>query len=100
MPTPQQEHAVERAGKIFVILKQCAESNLPAPTNPTLAERFGVKSNAIANALHFLESNAMISIEGKHDIRRVTIIATGKTTAPRAVLGRRDRSKPKLKGKK
>lgn len=93
----QQQHAVERAGKIYVILKQCAEGNLPAPGNPTLAERFGVKPNAIASAMHFLESNAMISIAGKGEARRVTITATGKTTAPRARLNR-DRSRPKMKG--
>jgi hypothetical protein len=99
MPTPQQEHAVERAGKIFVILKQCADNNLPAPETTTLAERFGVKANVIRNALHFLESNAMISIEGKAEAQRVTITATGKTTAPRARRGFH-RNRPKMKGKR
>jgi DNA-binding transcriptional regulator YhcF (GntR family) len=74
------EHAVERASRIFTVLKQAADNGLECPTNKALAERFGVRSNTISNALHLLESTAMIEIERGPGWRVVTIRATGKKT--------------------
>lgn len=97
--TQAQQHAVERAAKIFTILKRCADSNLSVPSNVDLARRFGVRAPAINNALHFLVANGMIEVRGKGGERTVTICSTGKTTLPSAPLGR-NRSKPKLKRNK
>jgi len=82
----QRQHAVERAAKIFTILKQCAEQGLPCPSNRELADRFGVKSGTIANALHFLEANGMIEREQKSDRVIITICASGKTTEAAAQM--------------
>lgn len=76
----QREHAVERAGKIFVLLRQAAERNETCPTNKVLAVRFGCGTTAIVSALHFLESNGMIAVERGNDRRVVTIRATGQRT--------------------
>lgn len=76
----QREHAVERAGKIFALLRQAADRGEDCPTNAILAERFGCGTNAIANALHFLESSGMIAVERLAAGRIVTIVATGKCT--------------------
>lgn len=76
----QQEHAVERAGKIFALLRQAADRGEDCPTNATLGERFGCGTSAIVNALHFLESNGMIAIDRLSAGRVVTILATGKCT--------------------
>lgn len=76
-----QEHAVERAAKIFALLKQAAVRGQKCPTNATLAERFGCGTATIANAFHFLEGNAMIDVERGQCGRIVTICATGDRTA-------------------
>lgn len=77
----QQEHAVARAGKIFAIIRQCAERGEACPTNAVLGERFGVRPNLISRAINFLECNGMIAVERASDRRVVTICATGQRTA-------------------
>lgn len=77
----QREHAVERAGKIFAIIRTAAESGQQCPTNKTLADRFGCGTPQIVNALHFLEANGMIEVERMNDTRIVTICASGKQTS-------------------
>lgn len=77
----QQEHAVQRAGKIFAIIRGCAERGEPCPSNATLAERFACGTTVIVNALHFLETAGMILVERGRDCRVVTIRATGQRTA-------------------
>jgi DNA-binding transcriptional regulator YhcF (GntR family) len=76
----QKEHAVQRAGKIFGLLKQAAERGERCPTNRMLGERFGCGDQAIVSAFHFLESCGMITVERGNDRRVVTICATGKRT--------------------
>lgn len=75
-----QEHAVARAAKIFGLIKQAAQRGERCPTNPMLAERFGVKPNSISRAVNFLEANGMIEVERGNDWRKVTIVATGERT--------------------
>lgn len=91
----QQEHAVERAGKIFTVLKQCAAQKLPCPSYVTLARRYGVQTRTIKNAMHFLASNAMIEIEGGQNDRVVTIRATGQKTATPVLLKERPNGRKK-----
>jgi DNA-binding FadR family transcriptional regulator len=76
-----QEHAVARAGKIFALLRQCAERGETCPKNAVLAERFSVGTSAIVSAFNFLECSGMIAIERVSNARVVTICATGKQTA-------------------
>ena len=77
----QREHAVERASRIFAVLRDAAERGKRCPSNATLAERFGVGTTAVVNALHFLESCGMIVVDRSNATRIVTIRATGKQTA-------------------
>lgn len=77
----QREHAVERASRIFAVIRDAAERNQRCPSNAILAERFGVGATAIVNALHFLESVGMIVVSRSNASRIVTIRATGKQTA-------------------
>jgi DNA-binding FadR family transcriptional regulator len=77
----QREHAVQRAGKIFALLRQAAERGESCPTNSALRERFGCGDQAIVSAFHFLESCGMIEVRRGNDHRVVTIRATGKSTA-------------------
>lgn len=75
----QQEHAVERAGRLFKIIKVCADSAEPLPSTPILARRFGVKAPCINRTLHFLEANGMIELSGKGAARTITIAADGRS---------------------
>jgi DNA-binding FadR family transcriptional regulator len=77
----QREHAVQRAGKIFSVIRQAAERGEVCPTNDILAERFACGKTAIVNALHFLESVGMIRVERGSDRRVVTIVSSGLRTA-------------------
>lgn len=77
----QREHAVQRAGKIFALVRQAAERGEPCPPNAVLRERFGCGDQAISSALHFLAANGMIVVERGNDHRVVTICATGAKTA-------------------
>lgn len=83
MPASQasQEHAVARAGKIYAIVKGCAERGEVCPTNAILAERFGCGQARICAALHFLESAGMIVVHRMNATRIVWIRATGLRTA-------------------
>lgn len=87
MPASQadQEHAVQRAGKIFALIRQAAERGEACPTNEALGERFGCSGQRIVAALHFLESAGMISVERGNDCRVVTIRASGQKTAGEVV---------------
>lgn len=76
----QREHAVERASRIFAVIRDAAYRGEPCPTNAVLAERFGVGTTVIVNALHFLESCGMIVVSRSNATRIVTIRATGKQT--------------------
>lgn len=77
----KREHAVERASRIFAVIRDAAERGERCPTNAVLAERFGVGTTVIVNALHFLESCGMIVVTRSNATRIVTIRATGKQTA-------------------
>lgn len=79
--TAQQETAVDRASKLYAILKGCAERNETCPANTVMAERFGVKPNSVVSYYSYLEANGMIEIErvGRYK-RRIKITATGKST--------------------
>lgn len=77
----QREHAVQRAAKIFAIIKAAAERGESCPTNAVLRERFGCADQAIASAFGFLEANGMIVVERGNDHRVVTIRASGHRTA-------------------
>lgn len=79
--TEQREHAVHRASRIFAIIRDAADRGERCPTNAALAERFGVGTTTIVNALHFLESCGMIEVAPSSSSRVVTIRATGKRTA-------------------
>lgn len=83
MPASQeaQAHAVERAARIFGLLKAVAARGDVCPTNALLRERFGVGDQSIVSAFHFLESNGMITVERGNARRVVTIRATGQRTA-------------------
>lgn len=76
-----QEHAVERAAKIFALLRQAAERGETCPSNAILAERFGMRTGVIVSAFNFLVCNGMIEVERTSNARVVTICATGKRTA-------------------
>lgn len=75
------EHAVERAAKIFTLIKQAAQRGEVCPTNAILGERFGVRPKSISSSLSFLEANGMIEVERGNAWRVVTICATGAKTA-------------------
>lgn len=77
----QREHAVERASRIFAVIRDAADRGLRCPSNAVLAERFGVGTTVIVNALHFLESCGMIEVSRSAATRVVTIRATGAKTA-------------------
>lgn len=77
----QHEHAVQRASKIFAVIKQAAERGEACPTNAILAERFGCGRARICAALNFLECAGMIEVERGNDRRVVAICATGQKTA-------------------
>lgn len=77
----QREHAVERASRIFAIIRDAADRGECCPSNATLAQRFGCGTSVIVNALHFLESVGMIVVSRSNASRIVTIRATGKATA-------------------
>lgn len=77
----QKQHAVERAAKIYGVLKAAAERGSECPENGTLAERFSCSPGVIVRSLHYLEANGMIRVERGIRPRVVTIIATGKKTA-------------------
>lgn len=79
----QREHAVDRAGKIFALIRQAAERGEACPTNKVLATRFACGTQTIVSALHFLESCGMIRIRRGNDHRVVTICASGKQTVGR-----------------
>lgn len=84
MPASPEQSAtkLERAAKIFEIIKSCAERGEPCPTNKILAERFGLASSAkISDAISFLHVAGMIEVKRMHARRIVTICATGKSTA-------------------
>lgn len=83
MPASQdaQEHAVQRAGRIFAVIKRAADAGETCPTNDTLAERFSCGTTSIVNALAFLEAAGMIAVARGNAQRVVTIIATGHKTA-------------------
>lgn len=76
----QREHAVERASRIFAVIRDAADRGEQCPSNATLAERFGVGTTVIVNALHFLESVGMIVVTRSNATRIVTIRSTGKQT--------------------
>lgn len=77
----QKQHALDRAAKVFAIVKQAAERGEACPTNKVLAERFGCRPNTISRCFNFLEAAGMVSVERFSDSRIVTIRATGKKTA-------------------
>lgn len=78
-----KEHAVERAVKIFGLLKQAAARNEPCPKNTALAARFGCGTATVVNAFAFLEANGMIEVARGQCNRVVTICSTGERTAGR-----------------
>ena len=84
--TPQQEHAVDRAVRIYKVIRQAAEQGLPCPENGTLAERFGCSGSAIVNAIAFLEANGMFDVERKGGFHRVVKFRDGLCTAPKGAL--------------
>ena len=45
----QREHAVERASRIFAVIRDAADRNQRCPSNAVLAERFGVGTTVIVN---------------------------------------------------
>jgi hypothetical protein len=79
----QKEHAVERAQRIYRVIRQCAEQGLPCPTNLILAERFGCGTGTIVDAIAFLEANGLFTVKRTND-RRTIIFRDGIETAPRA----------------
>lgn len=78
------QSAVERAGKVFALVKQAAERGEECPGSGVLAERLGCGVTAIARYFDFLKANGMVEVRAAAGIRVVTICATGKTTRARA----------------
>lgn len=70
-------HAVDRTIEIYRALKAAAAAGEPAPSASDLAERFGCSRQLVGNALHLLESTAMI--QRRRGV--VTIRETGDSTA-------------------
>jgi DNA-binding transcriptional regulator YhcF (GntR family) len=78
----QREHAIQKAQKLFRIISQAADYGHQCPSNKILAERIGYKSAArVADAISFLSTAGMITVERANNARVVTITATGKKTA-------------------
>jgi DNA-binding FadR family transcriptional regulator len=78
----QQEHAIQRAQKLFRIISQAADHGERCPTNKMLAERIGYKSaSTVGEAISFLAVAGMITVERANNARVITITATGKKTA-------------------
>lgn len=90
----QREHAVDRASRIFAIIRDAAERGEGCPTNPMLAERFGCGISTIARSISFLETCGMIAVERGGSIRVATIRATGAKTAGRVGRPLIDRERP------
>lgn len=76
----REEHAVERAAKVFGFLSHAANSDQPCPSNKVLRERFGLTDSGISRVLNFLEANGMIRVERGGGWRVVTIVASGNKT--------------------
>lgn len=65
----------------FRAIERAAVANLPCPTNAALAGLLGLKSTGSASAIVFaLEASGQIAVERFGQARRVTIVATGKST--------------------
>ncbi|AYJ87645.1 hypothetical protein D3Y57_19100 [Sphingomonas paeninsulae] len=71
------------AQTILRILTAAANAGDQCPTNGVLAEAIGALSiSAPANAISLLEAIGLITVERGSCRRMVTIVATGKSTAP------------------
>jgi hypothetical protein len=63
-------------------LVDCAERNVPAPSNDVIAERLGMRSGSSgADGISKLVRDGLIHVERTKATRRVTIVASGKATA-------------------
>lgn len=77
-----QEHAMDRAKRVFQIVKSAAENGIECPTNAAIAESVGYSSTSrAADAISFLSTAGMIRVERSRNSRVVEIVATGKRTA-------------------
>lgn len=83
--------AVARSNIIMAELVRCANAGLPCPTNVTLTEMLGVVSpDTIASAFRRLEDRGLISVKRHINSRIVTIVGTGRSTAPGVAPGKRN----------
>jgi hypothetical protein len=83
--------AIERSNIIFAELVRCADKGLPCPTNPTLAEVLDVESlTTITTAMRRLVDRGLISNKRVPAGRVVTILSTGRSTAPGQSPDKRD----------
>jgi DNA-binding MarR family transcriptional regulator len=67
---------------ILAMISEAAEIGAPCPTNEDLGDRLGFGLSAPPQILNRLERRGLIIVERYQRSRRVTIIATGKATAP------------------
>ncbi|KQN37032.1 hypothetical protein ASG37_05060 [Sphingomonas sp. Leaf407] len=81
--------------RLFNTLSSIAEAGEPCPTNDGLAERLGCDPRAVARAFTELREQALIAVEPARTQRRVTIVASGKSTAV-IVPAKRIRSRRKV----
>lgn len=83
MPASQEQSEVklERAARIFTIIKEAARLGRECPTNAILAERMHCTSPRISDAISFLHAAGMIKVKRMNARRIVTICATGDSTA-------------------
>jgi len=68
---------------VFEHLAEAAENGLPCPTNIEIEALIGANSSSMgARAIEVLEKRGLIRVSRSQKARLVTIVATGKTTAP------------------
>lgn len=69
--------------RAYATIVEAAEQSRPAPTADELQERCGCESvSTTVDLVHRLERRGLITVERYQRSRRITIIATGKATAP------------------
>jgi hypothetical protein len=84
-----QRARAQRLADLYAWLSRAAENGDPCPMNFEIGARFGLGLNQSALMIQKLEAEGSIHVERFHQCRRVTILATGRSTAiPDGVMRR------------
>lgn len=71
----------ERITRVMAMLDRAAEAESACPSNEDIAWAIGAQSaHAGSNAIALLEALGLITVQRRHQARRITIVSTGKST--------------------